>query len=230
MARIKSQADQRRNQIMTDQHGRRWFAVIEKASGHPTGRVSPEGWRPPHPKLVAPMKFMKFRADDPAHLTINYDRWILELEQANRQWDENRIRLGRLVHGSAFDPTGPTPIELTVLLGPRPMSPLPVLAMKQGNRWALGEDVPRPPEADRFFPKPEAQPDSLVFTETSPVFTEPVGELPEPAAGSPAADLVQLVTEIKARCPAELRGAARANWILAEIGKLTEAAPQPQEA
>jgi hypothetical protein len=224
---IKSQADQRRNQTMTDQHGRRWFAVIEKASGYPTGKVQAQ-FRPPHPKLVPPSKYLKFSADNPAQVEIEYARWIMDLEAANKSWEIDRIRLGRLVHGSAFNANDPTPMELTVLLGPRPMSPLPVKAMQQGNRWALGFTDKRPPEADRFFPLPAEAEGSMAFTETDPVFTEP--ELPAPEPGSPSADLVAQLQAIEARCPADLRGAARSNWILAEIRKLTEGAPQPQEA
>jgi hypothetical protein len=232
---IKSQADQRRNQIMTDQHGRRWFAVIEKASGYPTGKVLPQ-FRVPHRQLVPPTKYLEFQADDPAHVRIKYDEWIRDMEAANRVWDQDRIRLGRLVHGSAFDPNGPTPMELLILLGPRPLSPLPIVAMKQENRWCLGFTDKRPPEADRFFPKPEALPASLAFTETDPVFTEE--KAAAPAASSPRTELVNLIAGIEGRVPANLHGAARSNWILGEIRKLTEgvppaaldAAPQPQEA
>jgi hypothetical protein len=224
---IKSQADQRRPQIMTDQHGRKWFANIEKASGYPTGKVMPQ-FSVPHRQLIAPGKYLGFQADDPAHVRIKYEEWIADLEHANRLWEQDRIRLGRLVHGSAFNPTGPTPLELLTLLGPRPMSPLPVKAMQQGNRWALGFTEKRPPEADSFFPAPETLPESLAFTETDPVFTE----APESPAAGGRSELVDLVKSIEERVPAELRGAARSNWILGEIRKLSEGAPtpQPQEA
>jgi hypothetical protein len=225
---IKSQADQRRNAILTDQHGRQFSASIEKASGWPTGLVVPM-FDVPHPQLMPPQKYMVFDAENPTQLRIDYEAWIMELEDANRLWEENRIRTGHMI-SAGFDSKAPMPPELQILLGNRPMSPVPVKAMQQGNRWALGFTKVRPPEADQFFPQPSKAPDSLAFTETAPVFAEeggaalaPIGQL-EPAA---AVSLAELLEQLDKECPAEIRGAHRTAW---KMEQLKLRAAQPQEA
>lgn len=229
---IKSQADQRRNAILKDQHGREYSASIEKASGWPTGIVQPL-FTAPHPHLVPPQKYLVFDAENPSALRIDYEAWIMDLEEANRLWEENRIRTGHMI-SAGFDSTKPMPPELQILIGPKPMSPVPVKAMQQGNRWALGFTPVRPKEADQFFPEPATAPDSLAFTETAPVFSTdaPAGLTDLPGAGvpglsAPGAGLADAMEAIEARCPPELKGAAKANWILGEIRKH---AAQPQEA
>lgn len=228
---IKSQADQRRNAILKDQHGREYSASIEKASGWPTGIVQPL-FTAPHPHLVPPQKYLVFDAENPSALRIDYEAWIMDLEEANRLWEENRIRTGHMI-SAGFDSTKPMPPELQILIGPKPLSPVPVKAMQQGNRWALGFTPVRPKEADQFFPEPATAPDSLAFTETAPVFEEPAAA---PAAGSigqvelePAAavGLAELLVRLDAECPAELRGAHRTAW---KMEQLKLRAAQPQEA
>lgn len=220
---IKSQADQRRNQNMKDQHGRSWFASIEKASGYPTGLVQPL-FDAPHPRLVPPPHYLVFNPDEPGKVYIDYDRWIGEQEAACKAWDEQRIRTGHMIHGASFNPNGPTPPELVIILGERPLSPVPIKAMQQGNRWALGFTDVRPPEADQFFPLPDRAPASLAFTETAPVFEEPATPLP----GIPVHDLAGQLAAVEARCPEKLTGSARSAWVMAELRKA--AAVQPQEA
>lgn len=204
---IKSQADQRRNAILRDQHGREYSASIEKASGHPTGLVIAMH-DVPHPQLVVPQKYMRFDPDSPTSLRIDYESWILDLEDAHRAWEANRIRTGFMII-PGFDSTRPMPAELRLLIGEPPMSPVPIKAMQQGNRWCLGFTKKRPPEADRFFPEPATAPTSLAFTETD-VFTEP-------AAPLPAIDLAAELARLDAECPEEIKGVHRTAWKLDQL-------------
>lgn len=217
---IKSQADQRRAIVLTDQHGRKYSASIEKASGYPTGVVVPVDWSPPHPALFPPQKYMVFDADNPTHVQIDYPNWIGELETATKDWEEQRIRLGRMIHGGSFNARGPTPPELIVILGPRPLSPVPVRAMQQGNRWALGFTTIKPPEAASFFPDPETEPAPLAFSETAPVFTEP-------EAPTTSESVAAMIARLDRDCPKDLVGMARTNWVMKQM---KAAAAQPQEA
>lgn len=216
---IKSQADQRRGQVMRDQHGREWFANIEKASGFPTGLVVAH-FAVPHPELMPPQHYLVFSTEHPSHLRINYEQWIDDLDRRGQEWEAEKIRMGVFTQN---------PHELRILLGPKPMSSLPVRAMQQGNLWALGLSAVKPPEASKFFPDPEVAPDALVFS--GPVFSDTPAAQPA-AAPTAATALSGALAEIEGRCPPELKGAARSNWILAEMRKLTEAAtaaaPQPQ--
>jgi hypothetical protein len=224
---------------MTDQHGRPWHAEIEKDSGYPTGPVRPR-FRVPQKALLPPQKYLVFNAENPARLTVNYDLWIKDLETANREWEENRILMGVSMHGTAFDANGKTPIELLVLLGPKPMSAAPVLAMKQGNKWALGEVPPAdihgqalaqwtdgyeararatmPPEAKAYFPEPMRAPAAQVFS--GDVFTTQ-----EPETLDAGKLMAQRMEEIQARVPEHLKGAAKNAWILREM----KGEPQPAE-
>lgn len=163
----KTQQEKRRPQRMQDQHGRWWFATVEKASGYPTGRIKALFTAPIYP----PPKYLKFPKDAPNTIQINYGRWIADLVTANKEWDENRVRLGRMISGEAFDPRKPATMELVTLLGPKPQPVEPVRACEQGNKWVLGLSDKKPKEAERFFPEPITQPSDLVFSD-EPVFSD----------------------------------------------------------
>lgn len=204
MARDKTRQDKRRPQKMRDNHNRQWFATIEKESGFPTGYIKPL-FQVPHPSLVPPQKYLDIPADNPGALVINYDRWVGDLRQSHQEWEERRLREGRTLHGTSFNPKAPPTRELLETMGPKPMAVEPVLAMKQGNKWALGLSDVRPPEADRYFPVTEVVEDARVFS--GEAWTEPQPEIP---AGT-------LIEQLERECPAELKGAARNGWIVKEL-------------
>lgn len=208
---IKSQADQRRPQNMKDRHGRPWFANIEKASGAPTGMIQ-HMFDVPHPGLVPPQKYLEFDPNDATHLKINYDQWIKDEDAHLEEWESDRVRMSAMMPGVVYDPNRPPPPQLLVLLGPRPMGGLPIRAMQQGNAWALGFSTEKPPEASRYFPDPVVAPDETVFS--GPVFTQPS----EPAATG----VRDLLAEMEARCPPELTGGQRHNWLLAELKRMKQ--------
>lgn len=213
---IKSQADQRRPQHMKDQHGRPWFANVEKASGFPTGLVQPQ-FRVPDKRLIPPSKYLVFSTENPGQVQIDYPQWEADVKAQLAEWDANRLRMGLARYGDAFNARGETPIELMTLLGPRPMAVDPIVAMRQGNPWALGFSDVKPPEAQRFFPDPIRTPEAPVFSDT-PVFSDPTTAAPA-AAESPdgTVHLAELMARLDRECPETLKGMARSNWIMGQL-------------
>lgn len=216
---IKSQADQRRTQNMTDQHGRPWSAEVEKASGMPTALVQ-RLFDVPQAELVPPQKYLLFNAADATRVTIDYPQWIRDQDARMEEWEADRIRMSAVMPGVIYDPNKPPPPALLVLLGPRPMSSLPIRAMQQGNAWALGFSKEKPPEARNFFPDPVVAVDESVFS--GPVFSQPMAPAAEQAA-------VDVLTALEARCPPDLVGGQRRSWLLGELKRLKEQATQPAE-
>lgn len=212
-AGVPTQADKRRNQIMTDEHGRKWFAVIEKSSGYPTGLVQPL-FQVADPQLIPPPKYLMFPPDEPGRILIDYVSWEADHRERQKEWDKLRIQLTNLLPGGAANPA------IAQEMGPTPMSWKVIRAMKQGNRWALGFTDKKPAEAEVYFPTPKESPDDAIFTETAPIFKEE-----EPEVGG-ALSLHSLLEELKARCPPNLKGAARNSWVARELEKM---AVEPSE-
>lgn len=177
---IRSQADQRRPVRARDQHGRHYFFSIEKASGYPTGIVERLFSAP----VMAPQGYLRFNeqstftADRPDRVFIDYDTWISDQLAACKEWDDNKVRYGRSIHGTAFKASDPTTPELIALLGPRPAAVEPIIACRQGSRWALGLSKVKPPEAVKWFPE-EDKAEALVFGDAAgvPVFSDEDEEL-----------------------------------------------------
>lgn len=123
-----SQARQRRYVQYTDQHGRKWGANIEIATGDPTGH-----WDSPSAPIVPDSQYLK-RGTDPARpydLLIDYDRIIADKREALKEWDAN-ADIQRM-HKPDI-----TPLMLEKLLGPRPPAVEPWIAARQGDKWTLG--------------------------------------------------------------------------------------------
>lgn len=237
---IPTQADKRRNLIFYDQHrppkhwyqaeqirttygltalrGRPWFASIEKESGYPTGLVQAL-FEVPHVDLLPPQKFMAFPEQEPGRLVILYAEWDAEREAAFRAWEQERLRHGRQIHGLTFDPKAEPSMQLLDIIGPRPMSPLPVRAMRQENSWALGFTTKRPPQADDFFPRATETPLAAVFTETEPVFTETEEEGEDAPVGG-GTTLAALLAEVEAQCPPNIHGGAKKAWAMKRLHEM----------
>ena len=205
---VPTQADRRRNMVMKDQHGRSWFAVIEKSSGYPTGLVQPL-FAVADPRLVPPQKYLDFPADQPGQIRIDYDSWEAHQRERQKEWDADRIKLINTMPGGAANPA------VAMEMGPQPMSWKMVRAMKQGNRWALGFTDKKPPEAEVYFPTPVEAPDDQILSETDQILSEEI-----PTVDGVGTSLKALLDELKGRCPPNLRGAARNAWMTKELEKL----------
>lgn len=149
-----SQANQRRNQRLTDQHGRRYFAIIEIRSGDPVGPIEPMFDAP----LKVPQMYLRKSPDidAPTQLIIDYPRWIEDLTSARVEWERRGRELSRKQFGSAYDPTKHQfKQEILDILGPPPQPVEPVHAALQGNRWVLGFTRRVDARLAQFFDAPE---------------------------------------------------------------------------
>jgi hypothetical protein len=158
-----SQAKQRRNQRLTDNHGRKYFATIEIRSGDPVGPVQPMFQAP----LAVPPMYMRKHPDPdrPNEVVIDYRRWITDIEGAHTDWEKRGRELSRKTFGSAYDPTQPAfKQEILDLLGERPQPVEPVYAAMQGNRWVLGFTRIVDARLERFFTPAQLNPQAIDFS------------------------------------------------------------------
>lgn len=194
MAQIMSQDDQRRPQRFTDQHGRKWFACIEKESGHPCTPVQPIFQAP----VIPDQKYIELGdgedKDMPGRVFINYTAWIDELDEADREWLRKCHETGSELYKDAFDPEAPFNIAILNRVGARPhikkaitplraqpvpgAASLPVHACQQGNAWALGKvgpkgELPKMPAILKDFFTPKAKPTPKFETEFEDTVEEP---------------------------------------------------------
>ncbi len=120
---IRSQADQRRDQVYEDQFGRPWLVAIELATGDPTSHIAPAGWTD---TLNVPQQFLRVPRDKygqpkMGRLEIAFSEWRLEVERANTDWKTQLYKIGNKVYGMKFDPTTAAGDDyLMALVGPRP--------------------------------------------------------------------------------------------------------------
>lgn len=126
-----------------DQHGRLYDAVIEAASGHPTGPVlflhrTPNGHLPP---WVPSDGDLDFDPLEQGRVTVAYDRVIGVIAENLKDWE-------RAVRDAALklyaDKAGDVLADLDALppallqIHPKPQTPDLIEACRQGNKWALG--------------------------------------------------------------------------------------------
>lgn len=167
----RSHADQREYREWVDQHGRLWEGEIEKKSGDFCGLPpKPKGWAPPFDEWMPPAHIMRcgrnyeIVEDDGTRrqlageeMFIDYAPWKTHVIQSMKEWEELLFDIGRTMSGDAFDPNNPTPAVLA-RIGKKPMPVEPIMAMEQGNRYALGlttkvDDRLRPFFPVKFVPK-----------------------------------------------------------------------------
>lgn len=159
-----SQADERMFRKFRDQHGRQWGADCEKRTQHPCGPLSLRGFPVKHVKLKTPAKYFKITDTAAGEITIDYDRWEVELLTAHTEYDLHALEQATALYGDK----GPQAIKdrdpaLMRRIGTPPERVERVRAAKAGNRWVLGLPNPatgeaeaKPKWADVYFPAPVA--------------------------------------------------------------------------
>lgn len=149
------QSRKRSYAIYTDQHGRNWGAIIENRTGDPCGPLEPQFAAP----VQAMDRFITINSRQ-RKLTIRYADIILDIQQANRDWEESLREYARKMYGmdAAKQIASPSP-ELLDMVGPRPRGQREIWeAAMQGNKWILGFSSAKPAWAEEFFPdKPAVQ-------------------------------------------------------------------------
>lgn len=163
--------EQRRYTHFTDQHGRRWGAVIEARSGHPAGSMEPSFTAP----LIPPSTYVRPDPDNDFGVRIHYDNWLRMVRQAWSDRDTQLRETATVLYGQeAANAIRNPPPELLQQLGPEPpLRPEPIEAAMSGNRWILGLTDAKPEWAYEFYPEAGEQ------ETTEPVKLYPDVEEPE---------------------------------------------------
>lgn len=132
-----SQRVERDDAFYTDMHGREWYAPIEKKTGHPCGIIEPSGWTAP---LMPPQKYLRRNPDrrKPTEVEILYLQWIEDEGNERRLWEARVREVSRKIHGDKYDEKAPFAGDVIELVGPPPMSIIPIQAAMQGNPYVLG--------------------------------------------------------------------------------------------
>lgn len=125
----------------TDQHGRQYGAVIEGATGAPTGPIdflhrTPAGNLPP---WIPAGKYLVFDPVNQGRLTIDYAQAVADREAEIADWRQLLVKFATASGGTRAieEIESPSP-GMILMIGPKPEGPEIVEAASQGNKWALG--------------------------------------------------------------------------------------------
>ncbi len=131
-----------RHMRFRDQHNRAWTTVVSVKTLEPCTVMTPQGWMAPLPMMVPPTKYFTFSPGDVGQTVINYDHWITDIANAEREYGVWVLQIAKKEFGSAaLQKIESKDHGLRMLCGPPPQSSEFVKAMKAGNKWALG--IPR---------------------------------------------------------------------------------------
>jgi hypothetical protein len=149
------QADSRRVDYFRDQHGRVWWAQVDKRTGDPVESLNTYKWSAPQtPAYLNGMftppeqyRMIVRSPGSPAELHIDYDAWIADWNQHYTRWDQARVDItNKMTDGfdaiKQLETPSPT---IRRIVGPGPYPPLEIIQqMAEGDEWALGktEDIP----------------------------------------------------------------------------------------
>ena len=213
---IRSQFDQRKHVKYTDQHGRKWWAMVELRTGDPCSLIMPTFVAP----MIPPQNYLKLDPEIPGKIEIEYDRWERDMIAADKDWVRRCHETGVELYKDAFDVTAPFNVAILNKIGARPRCPktvtplratplpgaaaLPVQAAKAGVFWILGLKGPKGEE-----PKmPERLHDFFVQAiDAVPVFTNEFEDANEFEATAPEPVAPPAPQETEEALPAFLRSA-----------------------
>lgn len=177
-----TQADGRRAQVFTDQHGRHYSGVVEKSTGHPVGALIPVAppniardpvqgpqydayakehqlW--PYAPVMPGDKYVKAQDDNGSGVLVDYDEWDSDLEYLHKAWFQQLTDAARLHYKDQAARVlerirvggEDVPVELLNLVGERPLDRRIVKTAQNGQSlWILGLTNPRTGAA---MPRPE---------------------------------------------------------------------------
>ncbi len=145
---IKSQAEQRRDMVATDDLGRPWLMAIEIKTGDPTGHIFPcrgeAPWAGVSDDQIPPQQYLIVPKDQwgqPAwgRLVIDFARWRDDIQRATEAWKQQLWRLGQKVYQNKFNPeTAEDDEYLMTLVGPKPKPSVADL-----DRWIAAKKLPK---------------------------------------------------------------------------------------
>lgn len=154
-----SQASTRRAGILTDQHGRKWSASIEKKSGFPTGLMvcihqTPQGNSPP---WLPDQAYFVFSTEDPTRFTIDYPRLLAERKLAHESYHQQAVDAAIAREWTVPEKGEHYPFKITAIIGKEPHPIEPIAAAMQGNQWMLGLSDRVDPRLVGFVTKPTTE-------------------------------------------------------------------------
>jgi hypothetical protein len=135
----KLQYHRMRPAVFRDQHGRRWSAQVSTDTLSPCTPLTPVGWQAPYPMLMPDGKYLVMGGAF-GELVIDYDRWLRDLFDGRRAYEQQVLEWARKLYGgAAMEMIRKGDPDLQRVAGPGPMNPEFVRAMKSGaNKWVLG--------------------------------------------------------------------------------------------
>lgn len=150
MARQRQQRDERYPMVWYDQHRRAWDTHFDTQSRSTTGCHSAHGWSAP---VMPPQPYMQEDIRTPGRFVIDYRRWIADLTQRHREFDNFRRTWAMALS---------KPMDDAMVLFHCGAAPYPldlVKACRAGNKWVLGllpiDRVPPWAEPYRLVWEPE---------------------------------------------------------------------------
>lgn len=148
MPKKRNQAEERRYSTFTDQHGRKWGAVVDKSTGQPVGVIEPKFEAPfmPH------QSFFVFDPNEPTFV-IDYDAMIESRRARLKEWEDAGYTFALAEYGDKAVEVmaNPTPALLRYV-GPKPDPHEIPEAAKAGNKWVLGFHPTMPSWAEKYLP------------------------------------------------------------------------------
>lgn len=150
MGKELSQSDRRRNHRAFDRHGRQWETTIDFIANDACAPINPCFTSP----LDIPSKYVKLDPKSISSLLIDYDRWIQDLEDGYKDWDQRLYDDAIMLFGAqgprAYKERVP---ELTRHTGPAPLPVDLVKGARAGNKYMLGLTDKMPSWVEAVMPK-----------------------------------------------------------------------------
>lgn len=169
-----SQADLRRPAYLKDQHGRTWFADIEKRSGFPVGPIRARFSAPWYPDQGS----FRFSESDPSHFAIDYEWLLSQRMEAHDEYHQRAVEESATRQWDVPERGEPYSRNLQLIVG-RPPNPIePIVAAMQGNKWILGLSKKVDERLAPFITTPETKREQII--RSLPDFRDdPYGDMEE---------------------------------------------------
>lgn len=170
-----SQAETRRPAHLTDQHGRRWFADIEKRSGFPVGPIRARFDAPWFPDQGA----LRISLEEPNRIFIDYEWLLSQRQEAHNDYHQKAVEESAARQWDVPERGQPYSRNLQMIVGKPPAPIEPVVAAMQGNRWILGLTKVVDQRLTPFITDPHAKREQLIAELPDFRDVDPYGDLEE---------------------------------------------------
>lgn len=124
--------------VFTDQHGRRFGAVVDRGNNAPIGEFQPQGFIPP---WLPTMRYAKWAEEGDLEFRWDYDAVAEDWSSQAASYYDEAVKLALQLPGDVPIPDvgGEVDRRIRAVLGVPPLSPAIPLACKAGDPWILGK-------------------------------------------------------------------------------------------